>query len=147
MSDVDLSMPPWDRLIKLAPPGSMQVDLQRAANTWSTTADVYAAAADLWEEYALSIDLSQEDSTPDDERRVNRVSQDGVTVEYARDFLNGNGRSARISRQRQAFNRVRDLRKLSKPHSPLMHSRDYNPWLNNGYGDDLETIIVVDNGV
>lgn len=145
MSDVDLSMPPWDRLIKLAPPGSSTQDLQRVANLWNTTADVYAAAADLWEEFALAIDIYADDTpAPGAEREVSKVSQDGITVEYASDALAGNGRSTKIARQQQALNRVRELRKRSKPYSPLMHSRDYNPWHNNGYGDEEETIIVVD---
>lgn len=141
---IDLTLVPWDRLAKLAPPGTSPADLQAAATRHSTYTDVYAAAADLWEEAALAIDL-----TPDTEAhgpiRTNKVSQDGITVEYASDPLNGNSQSTRHSQHAQYMANARRMRKRSKAKSPLVHDPEYNPWVNTARPQyDDESIIVVD---
>lgn len=53
----DLNEPPWDRLSKLAPEGTTTPDLQAAADRYEDTEDLFAACADLWEEYALTLPL------------------------------------------------------------------------------------------
>jgi hypothetical protein len=138
---IDLTLVPWDRLAKLAPPGTEESDLQAAATRHSTRTDVYAAAADLWEEAALAIDLK-----PDTEAhgpiRTNKISQDGITVEYASDPLNGDSQSTRHAQFAQYMSNARRLRKRSKPSSPLVHSTDYNPWINTAMPQDTEERII-----
>jgi hypothetical protein len=140
---VDLTMIPWNRLAKLAPPGTNEADLQIAAENWALNADVYNAAADLWEEKALGIDVTNEDESSVSVGAISSVSQDGISVTYANDALAGNGLSSRISQVGQMMATVRRLRAKGKPTSPLVHNEDYNPWLNTEMPQD-ETIIVVD---
>lgn len=147
---VDLTLVPWNRLAKLAPPGTTALDLQAAADRWSLKADVYNAAADLWEEKALTIEMAP-DATPSGGGSpgvVKSVSQDGVSVTYASDGLTGNNQSTRISQLAQINNIVRRLRKLGKGSSPLVHDPDYDPWLNIDLADELileqDRFIVVD---
>lgn len=146
---VDLTMVPWDRLAKLAPPGTPVEELQVAADRWAITADVYGAAADLWEEKLLSIDLSPDPPTPFDPAnplagKISGITQDGIRIEYAVSNQAGDTQNSRRSQVIQIRAIVRSLRAKSKPHSPLVHSRDYNPWKNTAM-DDVETIIVVDD--
>lgn len=64
----DLDVAPWNRLERLAPTGTAEVDLQEAADRYAAVAatrstlatydDLYAAAADLWEEYAMTLETS-----------------------------------------------------------------------------------------
>ncbi len=138
----DLGIPPWDRLARLAPPETSEADLQAAAERWAVTADLYAAAGDLWEEFALSIDTSPDTVDPDAPKTVQSVSQDGVSVTYATDALAGNNQSTRIAQYQQAMNKVRLLRSRSKPHSPLMHDRRYNPWTGQRPDEEIEDVTI-----
>lgn len=145
MADIDLTVVPWDRLARLAPPGTNEVQLQAAASRHSTNTDIYAAAADLWEEAALLIDLAPDETGGSGDQVVSKVSQDGITVEYASDALAGNNQSSRQAQYAQYMANARRFRKRSKPTSPLVHSVDYNPWVNTPMPqDDCERIIVVD---
>lgn len=145
---VDLTIGPWDRLAKLSPPGAKLDDLQAAADRHALKADLFAALADLWEEAAICIDLGpdpQPEIDPDAERVVKKVSQDGITVEYADDPVVGGTRSARVSQHSQYMRKARLFRARSKPSTPLVHSPDYNPWLNTPMPqDDCERIVIVD---
>lgn len=144
---IDLTLVPWDRLAKLAPPGTTEADLQAAATRHSVLTDIYAAAADLWEEAALLIDLAPDESSGEAEgtRPINKISQDGITVEYASDPLNSNSQSTRHAQFAQYMANARRMRKRAKPSSPLVHDPDYNPWVNTPRPQyDDETIIVVD---
>ncbi len=148
---VDMSISPWTRLAKLAPPGTPIDELQEAADRWAINADVYGAAADLWEELLISIDLSPD---PDPEfdpaeplagGRVSSVTQDGISVNFAVSNQGGNTQNSRRSQAIQVRSIIRSLRAKMKPNSPLVHNREYNPWTNTPMPqDDAETIIVVD---
>jgi len=141
---VDLTGVPWSRLSKLAPPDTTGTDLQEAADRWALRADVYAAAADLWEDKAMLVDMAPDvDGTVGDgTQKVSRVSQDGITVEYADDALAGNNQSTRIAQLGQINARVRYLRSKSKPYSPLVHDPLYDPW--TGTFPAESPIIIVD---
>lgn len=147
---VDLSIEPWPRLVKLAPPGTSTPDLQTAADRWAVTADVYNAAADVWEEKLLAIDLGPDPdpvfdpNNPLASGRVSAMAQDGLSVSFAQSTQDGNTQNSRRSQAIQIRATVRRLRAKGKPHSPLVHSRDYNPWLNTPMPQDDETIIIVD---
>ncbi len=136
MSTIDLTLAPWDRLAKLAPPGTHQDDLQSSAARWSLTADIYNAAADLWEEKLFAIDLSPDESfsvdpiNPLASGHVSRISQDGISVEYSVSVQGGNSQNARRSQANQILKIIRTLRAKGKPYSPLVHSPKYNPWRN-----------------
>lgn len=136
MTTIDLSLSPWDRLAKLAPPGTHADDLQSAAGRWSLTADVYNAAADLWEEKLLGIDLSPDPNLTVDTNNplasghVSSIMQDGIRVEYSVSVQGGNSQNARRSQANQILKIVRTLRAKGKPYSPLVHSKRYNPWRN-----------------
>lgn len=138
---VDLTLVPWNRLAKLAPPGTNPEDLQAAADRWSLRADVYNAAADLWEEAALLIDVTATTSEPGSQA-VQSVSQDGISVQYANDALAGNGLSARIGSRAQMEATARRLRMRGKPQSVLMHEPEYDAW--TGTHTEEAQIIVVD---
>lgn len=147
----DLSLEPWPRLTRLAPPGTPTSELQIAADRWAVTADVYGAAADLWEEKLLSIDLGPDDNPSFDPAdplasgRVSSMSQDGLSVSFAQSTQDGNTQNARRSQAIQIRAIVRGLRAKQKPYSPVAHSKDYNPWKNTPMPqDDAENIIVVD---
>lgn len=140
---VDLTTVPWDRLAKLAPPGTNSADIQAAADRWATNADVYNAAADLWEELLFTVDIAPDANPEPADRVVNKISQDGITVEYASDPLAGNNQSTRVAQAAQIRQRVRQLRSRGKPTSPLVHSDEYNPWTGSTEVDDPEIIIDV----
>lgn len=141
---VDLTMVPWNRLAKLAPPGTSTPDLQAAADRWSLRADVYNAAADLWEEKALTIDTAPDETSSDPgDQAIKRVSQDGISVEYATDAIAGNSQSTRIAQLAQIGATVRRLRARGKPVSSAMHPAAYDPWRNDDQSE-VETIILVD---
>lgn len=141
---VDLTMVPWNRLVKLAPPGTKQDELQEAADRWALRADVYSAAADLWEELALTVDVSNDCTTSNSGTpAVASVSQDGISVTYASDPLAGNGLSARVASRGQMLATARRLRLRAKPTAPLMHDEDYDAWTGRSRVCD-EQIIVVD---
>jgi hypothetical protein len=140
---VDLTTVPWNRLAKLSPPGTNADDLQAAADRWATNADVYNAAADLWEDLLFTVDVAPDETPEPDARLVNRVTQDGITVEYASDPLAGNNQSTRVAQAAQIRQRVRQLRARGKPTSPLVHTTDYDPWTGAHEGDEPEIIIDV----
>lgn len=155
---VDLTMVPWNRLKKLAPPNTSLEDLQEAADRWALRADMYAAAADLWEDAAMAVDITN-DCAPDNTKtgNVQSVSQDGISVTYSTDPLAGNGLSARVASRSQMLATARRLRAKAKPSSPLVHDSAYNPWTHqdtdpignaqDGYTEGwtpTEQIIVVD---
>src|SRR5689334_3287250 len=108
----DMTLEPWKRLTKLAPPNTTTDDLQSAADRYSLTADLYAAAADLWEEAAMAVDTVTVD--PSAEPTVQSVSQDGISVTYASDSLAGSGLSARVASQAQMLARARFFRSKAK---------------------------------
>ncbi len=143
---VDLTVVPWNRLKRLAPPGAKEDELQEAADRYGLRADVYAAAADLWEEAALAVDVSPDCSTTDSESgpAVASVSQDGISVTYATDPLAGNGMSARVSARGQMLATARRLRAKSKPKSPLVHDPDYNAWTGKFDDDECQIIPVIE---
>lgn len=135
MTDIDLSLSPWDRLARLAPPGTNADDLQSAASRWSLTADVYNAAADLWEDKLMSIDMGPDvnEQDPSDYKTmgpITQIRQDGITLSFAVSTQSGNTQAARRSQAIQIRTIVRRLRARGKPHSPLVHSPKYNPWRN-----------------
>lgn len=145
---IDLTIEPWQRLAKLAPPGTSEGDLQVAAQRWAITADVYAAAADLWEEMLLTIDFSpDEERTLENPGPVSAVSQDGIRVDYAVSNQSGNTQNARRSQSIQIRTMVRRLRAKAKPYTPLVHSTDYNPWVNEEMPQDIEDRIIFTDGV
>lgn len=133
---VDLTMVPWNRLAKLAPPGTIEVDLQAAADRWSLNTDIYNAAADLWEDAALMaaliIDLAPDPSSDADAGtgKISSITQDGISVTYASDALAGDNQSSRSAQYGAMMATVRRLRARGKPTSPLVHDPKYNPWLN-----------------
>lgn len=148
---IDLTVSPWNRLAKLAPPGTNEVDLQDAAQRWAVTADVYNAAADIWEEKLMGIDLTPDEdvvvdpANPLANGKVQSISQDGISVSYIASSVDGNSQTARYAQATQIRAVVRSLRAKGKPYSPLVHSRDYNPWRNMPQPEtDCEIIIVVD---
>lgn len=149
--ELDLSMAPWDRLAKLAPPGTNVDDLRSAAERWAVTTDVYSAAADVWEEKLMGIDLAPDpDVVVDPENplangKVQSISQDGISVSYIASSVDGNSSTARYAQAAQIRGIIRALRAKGKPYSPLVHARGYNPWRNMPQPeDDIENIIVVD---
>jgi hypothetical protein len=133
----------------LAPPGTNVVELQEAADRWGVTADVYNAAADLWEDKLNSIDLSpdpDEVSTPDaPSGKVASIAQDGISITYAQSGKTGNTQAARLSQVAQIKNIIRGYRAKGKPHSPLVHRVDYNPWRNMAPCTDEDNVIIVDD--
>lgn len=130
----DLTVVPWDRLAKLAPPATTGADLQTAADRYALTADVYRAAADLWEDAAMQIDLEPDaNPEPGAAGTVKSVAQDGINVTYA-DTPVTNTQAARISQYGRYMSTARSLRARSKVKAPLVHSEDYDPWRNKGYG-------------
>src|SRR5687768_11589668 len=115
---VDLTVTPWDRLVKLAPIGTSKADLQAAADRWQANEDIFAAAADLWEEKAMSIYLQPDPPPTHSEGRVIKsVSQDGISVTYE-DTQTSRSHGARISQHSQCMRKARHFRGMSKPKSP-----------------------------
>lgn len=143
---VDMTLEPWTRLAKLAPPGTNTGDLQTAADRYALTADLFAACADLWEEAAMMIDVSPDETTvtPTAERPIASVTQDGISVTYADEPLVGNSMSSRIAKQAQYMSKARYFRSKAKAKTPTMHDADYNPWLGTGKQCDYDQVIVVD---
>ncbi len=145
---VDLAISPWNRLAKLAPPDTTTPDLQAAADRYGLRADLYAAAADLWEDAAGAIDLTPDDPPDPSTATVSKVSQDGISVEYAHDALAGNGYSVRVARHAQYLAMARRWRKRAKPNTPVIHDVEYNPWLNTPPPhEDCDTFIDVTEDV
>lgn len=142
MAEIDLTLTPWDRLAKLAPPRSTQAELQAAAQRHSTRTDVYAAAADLWEDLAMTIDLSPDcapDVTPGQPTgAISKVSQDGISVEYKDSPLLGNNQSTRIAQHGQMMGKVRALRARSKPASVKVHDPDWDPFTGRAPWQDAD---------
>jgi hypothetical protein len=136
----DMTLEPWNRLVKIAPPGTLSGDLQAAADRWALTADLYAAAADLWEDKAMTVDTNPDEDAS--AQAVQSVSQDGISVTYASDALVGNNMSSRIASQAQMMAKARYFRSRAKGKSVYVHDADYNPWLNNRRNTD-EIIIPV----
>lgn len=137
----DLTGEPWVRLVKLAPPATEAADLQAAADRWNPTLDLYAAAADLWEEKAMSIDMTSP-TIDDDNRAVKSVSQDGITVTYENA---SSAHSAKLGERTAYMNQARQLRRRAKPVSPLMHPTYYDAFTGRDTRDlDEEIFISVD---
>jgi hypothetical protein len=134
----DLTTVPWSRLSKLAPPGATTVELQEAADRWEFNADLYSAAADLWDDKALQLkaELTLR-STNEQDQVVTKVSQDGITVEY-KDSTN-----AVLSRYNACKEQARQLRARSKPTSPLQHNARYDSWTGRQHYIDEDVIIPV----
>ena len=143
---VDMTIDPWTRLIKLAPPGTNTEDLQTAANRYALTADVYGAAADLWEEAALLIDTTPDSGTVDaGDRLIQSVSQDGISVTYADEGLVANSMSSRIAQQAQFMAKSRYFRKRAKGNPTIdVHDPLYDPYSGRGVREyDPDVFITV----
>lgn len=134
---VDLTVTPWDRLVKIAPPGTTGQSLQSAADRYATTTDVMAAAADLWEEAALAIDVTPPVVT---QASVKSVTQDGVSVTYA-DTPVTESHASRVAQQNQYMIRSRYFRVRRKAQTALFDGRVRDAFL--APEDDCETIIPV----
>lgn len=148
---VDISVSPWDRLAKLAPPKTPEQDLLNAAERYALRADIYAAAADLWEDAAMAVDVSP-DPDPDPSSNtgvVDSVSQDGISVTYKSSAGIGNVQAARTIQQSKYYARARALRRRSKAETVTVHNPRYNPWLNTPISDqvDYEDIFIPVDGV
>lgn len=143
-----MTIEPWTRLVKIAPPGTHTNDLQAAANRHALLADVYAAAADLWEDAAMQVDTSPDDtsgSTGQVAGSISSISQDGISISYSGEGLIGNNMSSRIASQAQMLAKARYFRGKAKPKSVLVHDADYDPWFNRGRKlIDPDLIIPVD---
>lgn len=65
-----MDVAPWNRLSRLAPTGTTEPALQEAADRWQAVTstrtaharpdDIYNAAADLWEEFAMALETSSD---------------------------------------------------------------------------------------
>lgn len=113
----DLTVEPWVRLVKLAPPGTSGTDLQAAADRYVLRGDVKRAAADLWEEKALSYD-AQLASGP----IVASATQDGMAVSYVDPVASLTAASA------AAWQMCNRLRATAKAYSALVHDPCDDPW-------------------
>lgn len=125
---VDLTVTPWPRLSQLAPPGTPSADLQTAADRNSIKADVYRAAAELWEIRAISLDAQTADIGP----AVASAAQDGISVTYV---------DASVRSQAQAANAWETSRRLmarAKPGNPLTHQTVDTPWLHRTIDDTFD---------
>lgn len=113
----DLTIEPWSRLVRLAPGGSTGIDLQSAANRYEKSQDIYAAAADLWEEAALLLDTSPPPNPiVGGEAPIASVSQDGVAVTYSRGVIDYS-QDQRL-KQISAYRRIaHDFRQKSQPYT------------------------------
>ena len=129
----DLTIEPWLRLTNLAPPGTAEPDLQVAANRYMLTVDVYAAAADLWEDAAYAIDTSPPN---DGDRLAMSVTQGDIQVLYGADSLDT--QATRLSRQASYLNRARKLRVQSKAYDVEMHETEDNPYIDWYDQDDYD---------
>lgn len=116
----DLSVTPWTRLARLAPQGTTNEALQEAADRHSLRADFFAAVADLWEDYAYSIDTAPDyDSGAD---QVQSVSQDGISVTYRA------SQGLAVSRRDAALQTAERFRRKSKARSVSVYAEDDDPW-------------------
>ncbi len=143
---VDMTLVPWSRLAKLAPPGTNGEELQAAADRYALTGDLYAACADLWEEAAMAIDTTPDDvpTTPTEDRAVKSVSQDGISITYADEALIGDNMSSRLASQAAFMAKARYFRSRAKASTPLMHRTDYEPFRGRGVHEvDPDLIIPV----
>lgn len=120
----DLSTEPFKRLGKLAPPNTGEPALQEAADRYANTSDLYSAAADLWEEAALALDVSPPESPiVNGQAPVSSVSQDGITVTYSRGVIDYS-QDQRL-KQVGAYRRIaHEFRRKSKPATPLIIGTD-----------------------
>lgn len=111
---VDMAVAPWPRLVALSPPGTTDAQRQEAADRYAIKADVFAAAADLWEDAANGIDLTPPTApaTP----AVSSVSQDGISVSYAVGVIDYD-HSQRIAQHAQYIQKAQYYRSRSKPTS------------------------------
>jgi hypothetical protein len=115
-------------LAQLAPPGTPSADLQTAADRNAIKADVYRAAAELWEIRAISLDTQTADIGP----VVASASQDGISVTYV---------DASVRVQAQAANAWATSRRLlarAKPGNPLTHQTTDTPWLHRAIDDTFD---------
>lgn len=127
----DLTLDPWVRLAKLAPAGTSGEELQSAANRYEKSGDIYAAAADLWEEAATQMDLSPSEVI-EGTGSIQSVSQDGVSVTYA---ARGDAQTQRAL-QASAYRRIaRDFRQKAQPYTVPLGGKDMiDRYVENPYG-------------
>ncbi len=146
---VDMTLVPWSRLAKLAPPGTNGEELQAAADRYALTGDLYAACADLWEEKAMAVDTSPDEipATPTEDRTVKSVTQDGISITYADEALIGNNMSSRLASQAAFMAKARYFRSRAKASTPLMHDVDYEPYLGRGRMERDPDLIIPVNEV
>lgn len=150
----DLSLEPWSRLAKLAPPGTDPNDLQAAADRYALTADLYAAVADLWEEKAMSIDVSPDATPSGTSGQVLSVSQDGLSVTYKASNVEGDTQNARGAQYSYYMKRAQQFRAKAKVKTPLLDGRKrvdqdtpwdfFDPEQNPGYFDPDHIIPVIE---
>jgi hypothetical protein len=144
----DLTIEPWTRLAKLAPPGSDPNELQSAADRYALTADLYAAVADLWEEKAMKIDLSPDSIDASSSGPIASVTQDGISVSYQASKIEGNTQNARSAQYANMMSRARQFRAKAKPKSVLLDGRApldiYDPTQTTDYYDPDHIIPVID---
>lgn len=120
-----MTVEPWSRLAKLAPPNTPPADLQAAADRRALRADLFAAAADLWEEKAVSLQIVAADTGP----AIQSATQDGVSVTYVDAFTRLQAQEA------AAWGMARKFRAKAKPGNPMVHSPDDTPWLHRTFED------------
>ncbi len=116
----DLTIEPWSRLAKIAPAGTASEDLQSAANRYEKSEDIYAAAADLWEEAATQLDLSPSELI-EGTGSIQSVSQDGVSVTYA---ARGDAQTQRSLQASAYRSMARNFRQKAQPYSVPLGGKD-----------------------
>lgn len=128
----DLTTSPWSRLFKLCPIGTPLEDIQEAANRYEATADINASVADLWEEAAQRIDVDATANVVDGSgvAGIQSVSQDGVTVQYARGVIDYS-HSQRLAQYTAYMMKAKYFRSRKKIATVALHSGNDNDvtWL------------------
>lgn len=144
----DMTIEPWTRLAKLAPPGTDGNELQTAADRYALTADLYAAVADLWEEAAMTIDLTPDATPTGTDGQVLAVAQDGLSVTYKASNTDGNTQNARSAQYASYMSRARFYRTKTKVKTALLDGRVpldiFDPEQLTDYYDPDHIIPVID---
>lgn len=120
----DMTVEPWVRLAKLAPPGTDPNELQAAADRYALTADMYAACADLWEEKAMTVDMSPPIIADEPTLTAETIAQDGITVQrsYAVGVIDYS-QTQRLAMHSAYMQKAKYFRSKSKPRTALMDGR------------------------
>lgn len=131
----DLTVEPWKRLTRLAPPRTSTVDLQEAADRYTANNDINAAACDLWEQFAMSIDATDTRLLPES-GIPQSINQDGLAVTYR----NTAGEIAAM--QAVATLKIKYFRQRIRATSVLMNPSTYNAWTGRRFIDNPNFIEV-----